>query len=223
MSRMERFTLDGDSVPASAADDIDRAAAAGALLVYPTETQYGLGCDPRNATAVARLLRLKGRPADKPLPLIAASVETARAAVVLAGSREVGRWERLTARFWPGPLTLIAAAAPGLAPGVAAADGSVGIRVSASAVARGLAASCGGLLVATSANVSGESPAVEPEEVAAALGCGLDLFLDGGRAPGGPPTTLVDVRGEMPRLLRAGPIPRPGLEAALGETLRTEG
>ena len=190
--------------------------AAGALVAYPTETFYGLGCDPRAPAAVRALLLAKGRPANRPLPVIAATARDARALVTLdEGAARV--WNRLTLRFWPGPLTLAAPAVEGLAPGVLAGGNEVAVRVSSSITARRLATLCGGIIVATSANRSGEPPSCTAEEVARSLGAAVDLLVDGGTCPGGAPSTVVSVHGGRLQVLRPGAIDEGLLQAAIDE------
>ncbi len=189
--------------------DLRRVAAGlarGEVVAYPTETFYGVGCPPRQAAAVARLLALKGRPDGKPLPLIAEGARAAAAAVRLESALEQDLWRRLAAGFWPGPLTLVAPAAPGLAPGVTAGGTTVALRVSGLPLARRLAGAGGGLIIATSANPRGAPPPVTAAEAAAGLGPGLDLLVDGGAAPGGAPSTLVEVTGGSGQVLREGAI-----------------
>jgi L-threonylcarbamoyladenylate synthase len=175
---------------------------AGGVLIYPTDTLYGLAADPRNASAVERVLGVKGRPEGQALPLIAASAEQATLAARLSGTA----W-RLAERFWPGPLTLVADACPGLAHGVAGRDGSVALRVADHAVARGIAEALGFPIVSTSANRSGGQPWRSAREAAADLGGDVDLVVDGGPTPGGAPSTIVDARLDPPRLVRAGAVP----------------
>jgi len=110
------------------------------------------------------------------------------------------------AQFWPGPLTVLMRAKPGLAPATIGPDGLVGVRVPKHDVALALTRTCGHAVTATSANRSGQQATADPDEVAAALP-DLDLLIDAGRAPGGLPSTLVDLSGDAPRLVRAGAIP----------------
>jgi L-threonylcarbamoyladenylate synthase len=183
---------------------------AGGVVAYPTETFYGLGALARDAAAVERLARAKGRPDGKPLPLLAADVAAVEEVAVLdAGAR------RVAAALWPGPLTLVLPARPGLPAPVTAGCGTVGIRVPGSEVARRLAAEAGGAVVSTSANLAGEPPPRRPAELAPALRARLDLVLDGGETPGGLPSTVVEVAGGAIRLVRAGAVPLPEIEAAL--------
>lgn len=184
---------------------IERAAAvlrAGGVAAIPTDTLYGLAANPFDAAAVERVFAVKGRTAERALPLVAAS----------AG--QVCEWigrlppmgERLAARFWPGPLTLVVLAPPTLAPAVTGGGPTVGIRVPDHLAARALCAAAGVPLTATSANRSGAPPTRDPAVVAEALGDAVDLLVDAGMTPGGPPSTIVDVTGAEPRLIRAGAI-----------------
>ncbi len=185
--------------------DAGRAAAvirAGGIVAYPTETFYGLAALALSPEAVARLAAAKLRPEGKPLPLLAADRDSA-----LALAAEVDPVaERLARRFWPGPLTLVLPAAPGL-PAEIAGAGTVGVRVPGSPVARELARLSGGPITSTSANLAGEPPPRRPAELAPALEAIVDLVLDGGETPGGLPSTVVEVRGGEVRLLRAGAVP----------------
>lgn len=172
-------------------------------MAYPTETYYGLGALARDADAVARLVRAKGRPDGKPLPLVAADVAAVREVAILGP-----RAARLAARFWPGPLTLVLPARAGLPAAITAGTGTVGVRVPGSDVARALAREAGGAIVSTSANASGEQPAARAEDLAPELRDRIDLVLDAGPSPGAAPSTVVavDERGGV-RLLRAGVVP----------------
>jgi L-threonylcarbamoyladenylate synthase len=191
--------------------------AAGGVAVFPTETFYGLGGDPGSAALLARVASLKERPPEQAVPLVAAHVEAARSWVNLSGDGEDDLWRLLAGACWPGPLTLVARARPGLAQGAVAPDGTLAVRVPGHVGARALAGLCGGLLVATSANRSGRPPAVLPHEAAQGLAGPVDCVVDGGRAPGGLPSTLVAIAGGRPRLLRDGAVPRRVLEEILGD------
>jgi L-threonylcarbamoyladenylate synthase len=173
----------------------------GGVIAYPTDTLYGLGADPRNAAAVDRLFDLKGRAVGNPVPLIAADAAQVEHAGVMT---HVAR--RLASRFWPGPLTLVIPAADVLVAGIRGEAGTVAVRVPAHPVARALARGLGFPVAATSANLSGRTPAVTADEVRAAFSDRLDVIVDGGPARGGPPSTIVDVSGETPRLVRAGAV-----------------
>jgi L-threonylcarbamoyladenylate synthase len=182
----------------------------GGLVAYPTETFYGLGALARDGAAVERLARAKGRPDGKPLPLLAAD----RAQVDAVA--EVGpAAARVAAALWPGPLTLVLPARPGLAPAIAAGTATVGVRVPGSEIARALARAAGGALVSTSANVSGAPPPARAEELSAELRARVDHVLDGGPTPGGLASTVVVVEGDALRLVREGPVPFGAVLAAL--------
>jgi L-threonylcarbamoyladenylate synthase len=183
-------------------DEIAGVLKSGGVVAYPTETFYGLGALARDAIAIERLARAKGRPDDKPLPLLAADLA---AVEVVADLSPLAR--RLAARFWPGPLTLVLPARAGLPGPVTAGTGTVGIRIPGSEVARALAARAGGALVSTSANRSGEPPPSRVEELSPALRARLDGVLDGGATPGGRPSTVVLVGATGVTLARAGAVP----------------
>ena len=172
----------------------------GGIVAYPTDTLYGLAVDPRNSAAVARLIELKGRAAMSSIALIAADSVLA----VEAGS--FGTIVRtLAAAFWPGPLTIVVAASPAMST-LLAPRRTLGVRVPDHAVARTLSAAFQGCITATSANRSGEEPAVSPGEVERAVGEGIDFLLDAGTAPGGPPSTIIEVVGGRPTLHRGGAV-----------------
>jgi L-threonylcarbamoyladenylate synthase len=182
----------------------------GGLVAYPTETFYGLGALARHEAAVDRLARAKGRPDDKPLPLVAADLAAVEEIAVLEGAAA-----RLAERLWPGPLTLVLPARPGLPAAVTAGGGTVGIRVPGSEVARALARAAGGAIVSTSANLAGAPPPLRPEDLDPALRARLDDVLDGGAAPGGLPSTVVVLERGGARLVRAGAVPFEQVERAL--------
>ncbi len=182
----------------------------GGIVAYPTETFYGLGALARDPAAVARLAAVKGRPDGKPLPLVAADRAQVDEVAELGAAAA-----RLADAFWPGPLTLVLPARPGLPAEITAGTGTVGIRVPGSDVARALARAAGGAIVSTSANLSGEPPPSAPGELAPALVARLDLVLDGGRTPGGLPSTVVAVERGGVRLVREGAVPFRDVQAAL--------
>jgi L-threonylcarbamoyladenylate synthase len=169
--------------------------------VYPTETFYGLGCLASAEAALERLRVAKLRPEGKPLPLVAADRAQVEALAALAGPAA-----RLAERFWPGPLTLVLPAGPGVPEAITAGSGTVAIRVPGSAIARALAARAGGALVSTSANPSGGPPPARVDALDVALRARVDHVLDGGPTPGGLPSTIVALEDGAPRLLRAGAL-----------------
>jgi L-threonylcarbamoyladenylate synthase len=184
----------------------------GGVVVFPTETFYGLAVDPRLPDAVAAVLDLKGRPAGMALPLVAASIAQVEEFVGLLGDANA----RLAAAFWPGPLSLVFDAPAAIVPAVHAGTHTVAVRVPAHAIARALAETYGHPLTATSANRSGEPAPVEIAEIAEiAEVAGIAaiardrrvVVLDGGRTPGGAPSTIVDARTTPVRIIRDGAVP----------------
>lgn len=183
----------------------------GGVLVYPTETLYALGCDARNIAAVSRVLRLKGRPENKPLPVVVADM--GGLGRILDGEMP-GDVLRLGERFWPGPLSVLVRTR-GLATAVRDASGFTSVRVTAHPLAAALCSATGAPLVATSANLSGEPAAGVPAELDPVLAVQADLVLDQKPWPsGGAPSTVVALDGPgRLRLIRAGAVPVSELEA----------
>jgi L-threonylcarbamoyladenylate synthase len=175
---------------------------AGGIVAFPTDTVYGFAVDPRSAAAVRALFDLKGRDARSALPLISDSVD----AVTRACGTMDARSARLARAYWPGPLSIILDAPADIESDVHAGTGTVAVRVPAHRVARVFAAACGGLVTATSANPSGRPPA---DSAAALDPIARDprvYVVDAGPAPGGAPSTIVDVRRGDPRVIREGAI-----------------
>jgi len=202
-------------------DAIEEAAAwiaRGGVVAIPTDTLYGLAVDPFSADAVARLFEVKGRAADQALPLIAADLE--QAALRIGALTAVGRL--LAERYWPGPLTLLLAAPRALPRAVHAGTGKVGVRVPRDDVARAICRAARGPVTATSANVSGEPPTADPEEVERRLGSRIDLLIDTGAAPGGAPSTIVGATVEPPALVRAGALSWDEIQAWLHSELNAD-
>lgn len=173
----------------------------GGVVAYPTDTLYGLAVDPRSAVAVQRLFQVKRREAGHAIPLIAADAEQAEEIGVFTPHAR-----RLAAALWPGPLSLVLEARPTVSRELLAGDGSVAVRVPAHDVARALAAGFGFCITATSANLTGEPPTSSPAVVRQTMGDRIDFLLDAGDSPGGPPSTIVDLRAAEPRLIREGAV-----------------
>ncbi len=179
----------------------------GGLVIYPTETFYGLGAAVARPDAVHRIGALKGREHRKPMAVIAGDEGSARSLW-----REVPKEaEVYIRRFWPGPLTLVLPARPGL-PFEIASTGTVGVRVSSDPVARELARRVGPL-VSTSANLSGNREAMRTEQIESRLREAVDLVLDAGRTPGGKPSTVLGFKDGQPVVLREGAIQQALLDA----------
>lgn len=199
---MQRVAVDAAAPAPDVLAQVVSLLRSGGVAGIPTDTLYGLAVNPFDAGAVGRLFTIKSRALEKAVPLVAA--DTAQVESALGGLTPLAA--RLAARFWPGPLTLVVAAPNGLPVEVTGQGRTVGIRVPALAVTRALCEAFGGPLTATSANVSGEPATADPDEVARCLGSRLDVLLDTGPTQGGPPSTIVDVTGAAPRLIRAGAI-----------------
>jgi L-threonylcarbamoyladenylate synthase len=196
-----RLTIDPSQFDPSALEEAIRVLRGGGVVAYPTDTLYGLAADPRSSAAVARVFALKGRAETSPLTLIAADAEQASAAAFFTARAAAQAHE-----LWPGPLTVVTAARSGLAREALAGGATVGVRVPRHEIARALARAFGFCITATSANRSGEPPTADPDAVLQALP-NLDLLIDGGPAPGGPPSTIVDAGSDTLRLIREGAVP----------------
>ena len=182
----------------------------GGLLAFPTETLWALGADATSEAAVARLFRWKGRGPDQPVAVLVEGLASLEA----LGCRVETPGEQLAAAFWPGSLCLVLPCAKRFARGIARADGAVGVRCSphpaAAALARRLAREGVGPVTATSLNVAGAEPAATRRDALRCCGDGPDaprlLDLPGPDAGGGPPSTVVDVTGRRPAVLRWGAL-----------------
>ena len=188
-----------------------RAVRAGSLVVLPTDTVYGLGCDAFSAAAVRSLLAAKNRGPDMPVPVLVGSWSTIDGLVL--GVPRVAR--DLIEAFWPGGLSLVLPHAPSLAWDLGVTKGTVMLRMPLHPVALELLRDVGPMAV-SSANVSGEPPASNAAEAAAQLGDSVAVYLDGG--PSGEPvaSTIVDLTGDEPRILRAGAVTAAELAEVLG-------
>jgi L-threonylcarbamoyladenylate synthase len=206
-----RTILAGAAATAAAA----RCLGAGGLVAFPTETVYGLGADATNAEAIARLYLAKGRPSFNPLIAHVADLAAARAIARFDTSAE-----KLAAKFWPGPLTLVLPRAVSCPVAELATAGleTIAVRVPAHPVARDILAQFGKAVVAPSANVSGHVSPTTARHVEADLTGRIDLIVDGGPADVGLESTIVGCF-ERPLLLRPGGLPRGEIEAVLGERL----
>lgn len=206
MERAPILTADEPGI-VQAADQI----LSGGVIVYPTETVYGLGADPFNHPAFDRIFSLKGRETEKGLILLIRGrqdLEALVADISLAA-------ESLIREFWPGPLTLVFPAAPGLPAHLTGPASTIALRMSDAPVASALLHYVGGPITSTSANRSGQSPARSARNAADILGHSVDLILDGGESADPRPSTLVDVSGRNPKLLRPGRIPEAKIHRAL--------
>lgn len=200
---MRRIFVDPASPQRDAIQEAAKWILIGGVIALPTDTLYGLAADPFSTDAVARVMAVKGRAAERALPLIASDAR--QVATHLSHLSTLAT--RLVERFWPGPLTLLVAAPASLAAAVTGGTGKVGVRVPADDVARAICATAGRPITATSANISGEPATAFPDEVERTLGGRIDLLIDTGPTPGGAASTIVDVTGPEPVLVREGAIP----------------
>jgi L-threonylcarbamoyladenylate synthase len=188
--------------------------ARGGLLVLPTDTLYGVGCDPFNASAVQALFAAKGRGRDLPLPVL---VHNWRQAIGLV-EEVTEQAQALIAAWWPGPLTLVLREAAGIGWDLGDSQGTVAVRMPKQTFALALIQRTGPLAV-SSANRSGEpSPRTIPG-IVEQLGDQVGVFFDAGAASDGPASTIVDLSGTRPRMLRDGAIPADEIERVLEEPL----
>jgi L-threonylcarbamoyladenylate synthase len=193
------------TIPISEPASLDRALAllrAGEPIAFPTDTVYGVGTAALDAAAVARLYTVKRRPLTQAIPLLIAD----EADLPLVAD-EVTPTARRLARLWPGALTLVVMAAPGLPSELLAGGATVAVRLPDHMWLRALMRALGMPLAATSANLHGGRDPRTAADVAAQLGGALSLVVDGGPTPGPLPSTIVDCVGNEPRLLRAGALP----------------
>lgn len=191
---------------------------AGELVAFPTETVYGLGADATNAEAVARIFAAKQRPSDNPLIVHVASVAAAEALAQLeAMSAEARRWWTvLTEAFWPGPLTLVVPARPGLPENVRAGLPTVALRIPAHDMALALLRAARIPVAAPSANRSGRPSPTVAKHVLEDLGGRIAAVLDGGPTGIGVESTVLSLVAERPVLLRPGGISPEAIEGKIG-------
>ena len=181
----------------------------GHLVIVPTDTVYGIAADPRIRGAEDRLCEAKGRDRDKPIPLLAAGISEVEKYGAILGQLE----RKLAEKFWPGPLTVVLAvcgrtsAAAVRSLRVAPARHFEGFRVPDSDVTLALLREVGGVLRVTSANRSGEPPALTAQAAICSVGRFASAVLDSGAAPGGMPSSVVKVESRKVRILREGAIP----------------
>jgi L-threonylcarbamoyladenylate synthase len=172
------------------------------IIAYPTESFYALGVLAMDENAINKLFALKQRPADKPLPIIIGDMD-ALASIV---KHVPAQAEKLIERFWPGPLTLIFDARDSVPSLLTGGRGKVAVRIPGESIALHLARMLKLPVTSTSANPSGEPPARGAASVVNYFKVSIDLVIDGGEAPGGRPSTIVDVTVTPPKVLREGSV-----------------
>ncbi len=173
------------------------------VMVFPTETFYGLGVLAFSENAVKKVYRLKERERGKPLSVVISDIAMAEE---IAAVLPPFFWT-LSHEFWPGPLTLVVKARPLFPEEMLGPAGSLGMRIPDAPWLRDLIRHLDAPITATSANLSGTGEISRPEDVIEIFQGKVDLIIDGGQTPGGLPSTIVDLASEQPRLLRAGAVP----------------
>lgn len=182
---------------------------AGGLLAFPTDTVYGLAANLLDPAGIDRLYAVKDRDSTKAIPVLLSSPD--ELVMVTAGMNDMAR--RLAQHFWPGPLTLVVPRHPSLPENLSNLP-TIGVRMPDHPLALALMRRTGPLAV-TSANLSGAENTSTAQEVYVQLGERIELILDGGRTPGGSPSTVVDCTAAEPTILRLGPITAADLQQAL--------
>jgi L-threonylcarbamoyladenylate synthase len=184
----------------------------GGIVAFRTDTFYGLGADPFNRDALRALLALKGREDGKPILLVVSDVEAAARFI----AHRTQLFEFVSARHWPGALTLVVAARREVPQELTAGSGTIGLRLPGDEDVRALVRACGGALTATSANRAGEPPARTAEDAARSFPDGLALIVDGGETRATEPSTVLDVSQNEPRLIREGAVAWSDLQETIG-------
>ncbi|MFH1752574.1 MAG: L-threonylcarbamoyladenylate synthase [Candidatus Omnitrophota bacterium] len=191
--KIKLIKVDPDSPDESVIDEAARAIRGGALVAFPTETVYGLAANLLDEEAVDRLYRVKNRPRNKPFTIHVSSIDMVREIAPDIS----GKAGRLIDKFWPGPLTII----------LNSKDGEkVGFRMPANKIALSLIEKCGVPVVAPSANISGNKPPTNADEVLRDLDDGIDMILDGGPSQVGRESTVVDATASHCAILREGAV-----------------
>ncbi len=181
------------------------------VVAYPTDTLYGLGAAFNDLEAVERVFDIKGRPRNAALPLLASSPSDVEQVAVGLPPKA----EKLIEAFWPGPLTLVVTAGPDTPDVVTGGRGTVAVRMPDHYVPQELVRRLGCPITGTSANPTGGPDPVTAEDVRKTLGDRVDHIIDGGPAPMGQPSTIIDLTGEKPRLIRAGALAVEAIEEVI--------
>jgi L-threonylcarbamoyladenylate synthase len=184
----------------------------GRVVAFPTDTFYALGADPFNLAAVSEVFRIKGRAANRPLPLLVSSLDQAAELT----SHPPRLFFDLAAKYWPGPLTLVVPASQLIPYKVTGNTGNVGLRCPKSIFALALIRAAGRPLTGTSANLTEHPACSTAAEVDGQVGSEVPLILDAGPSGGEMASTVVDLSGDAPRVLRAGPVSEEELQEFFG-------
>ena len=184
----------------------------GGIIIYPTDTLYGLGADIRNEESLLRIYDIKGRPNDMALPVLVSGWEMVRS--ISSEVNVIG--EKLAARFWPGQLTMVIRADDNLSTVLTGGRGTIAVRQPDHWIAQQIIEQVGNPIVGTSANLSGSPDLVEASALVAELGDLVDRIITCGLKPFGVGSTVVDITGEQPKLLRETSISIEDIQSALG-------
>ena len=212
MSKHETANSKARSATAESLSDAVAALQRGDVIVFPTETLYGLGVDAFNSAAVEKVCQLKGRDPNSPFPVLVSDREMLLTLVV--GVPPLA--EKLMARFWPGPLTIVLPARNDIPRPLVNSGGGVGVRISSQPLATELLKALGRPLTATSANPPGKPPARKVQAAKEYFADRIDIFVDGGALKSKTGSTVVEVVGDTLKIIRAGDISKLQLERAAG-------
>ncbi len=190
---------------------------AGGIVAFPTDTVYGLGADAFNSKAVERIYEVKNRPRHMPFPLLISDLS--QISTIAAPASQVALF--LAKHFWPGGLTLILLKTASL-PTYLANQSTIAVRIPNHPIPLALIQGLGRPIIGTSANISGKLNNLTTGKVKQQLGDKVDLIIDAGKCPNGSESTIVDVTGEMPAVLRQGIIPKREIEKAYDEYCRSK-
>jgi len=199
--------IDPDAVSSGVIREIAGILAGNGVIAYPTDTFYGLGANCFSQKALQKIFEIKKRPGFKGLPVLVSGLEMAEG----MAAELPPIFHTLASRFWPGPLTLVLKAASHLPAELVGPGRTIGVRLPAFPWLQALIQETGVALVTTSANISGEGEIDLAEEVIHVFKGKVELIVDGGRTPGGKPSTVVDLTGEKPILIREGVIGKKAL------------
>lgn len=195
--------INPDLVESEKIKEIARILSSGAVIVYPTETFYALGANCFSRKAIQEIYRLKKRPPSKPLSVVISDMEMLRQ-IVLAIPPD---FETLVSVFWPGPLTLVLKASSRVPKELQSLSGSIGVRLTGHEWLRAMVRHASFPITATSANISGGEEIANPEEAVRLFGKKVSLIVDAGETKARLPSTVLDLTGRKPRIIREGAIP----------------
>ncbi|MGE5816655.1 MAG: L-threonylcarbamoyladenylate synthase [Deltaproteobacteria bacterium] len=212
---MSKIEIESSKTPKNVAECFEDALAAlarGEVIIFPTETLYGLGADALNSQAVEKVFQLKGRERNNPIPVLIA--DPAMLDMLVAAIPE--RAKALMEHFWPGPLTLVMPARSDIPKPLINATGGIGVRISSQPVATQLVAGLRRPLTGTSANPSGKEPARTVDEAKGYFSGTIEIFIDGGKLKSKTGSTVLEVLDSEVKIIREGEITAAALAQAIG-------